>query len=242
MSETKKSSSRTTRDVNAKLEKRIAAYMAAAGAAGVTLLGVQSAEGKVVYTPTFTNINKSGSIPIDLNHDGVTDFVVLYGGGIHELLLDVAPQVTGNAVVGGLTADAGFFGIPVGSKREFTTIKSYYGAGIEMAKFFQYGASSSLTGPWADVTNRYLGFKFLINGKTHYGWARLTTKNHLLDVYLTGYAYETVANQTIIEGHTTGAEVASNDQLRPSPQAASLGMLARGAAALTLWRREEEAA
>jgi hypothetical protein len=239
MPATRKSSPSTARPVDAKLEKRIAAYMAAAGAAGVALLSVQPAQAKVVYTPTFTKY-QSGGIPIDLNHDGVTDFVVLYGGGIHELLLDVAPQVTGNAVVGGLTANAGFFGVPVGSKREFTTIRTYYAAGIEMAKFFQYGASSSLTGPWADVTNRYLGFKFLINGETHYGWARLTTKNNLLDIYLTGYAYETVANQTIYEGHTSGADIALNDQQRP--QAASLGILARGADTLALWRREEEAA
>jgi hypothetical protein len=240
MSETKKSSPNTNRSVSAKLEKRIAAYMAAAGAAGVTLLGVQPAEAKVVYTKTFTKY-QSGGIPIDLNHDGVTDFVVLYGGGIHELVLDVAPQVTGNAVVGGLTANAGFFGVAVGSKRAFTTIKTYYGVGIEMAKFFQYGQSSSLTGPWADVTDRYLGFKFLINGEIHYGWARLTTTNDLLHVFLTGYAYETVPNKTIIEGHTSGADIASNHQ-QPSPQAASLGMLARGADALALWRRDEEAA
>ena len=40
-----------------------------------------------------------------------------------------------------------------------------------------YAHSSTRTiGPWRNVTTRYLGLKFKINGKFHYGWARLSVK------------------------------------------------------------------
>ena len=113
-----------------------------------------------------------------------------------------------------------------------------------MADFYAYGISRSY-GLWANVTNRYLGFKFLINGQVHYGWARVSVTNSIRTVVLTGYAYETTPNTNIIEGHISGSS-ADNlmpvDLLAPVPQPASIGMLARGADALALWRREEDVA
>jgi hypothetical protein len=111
-----------------------------------------------------------------------------------------------------------------------------------MAGFFQY-SFSSFFGPFANATNRYLGFKFLVNGQVHYGWARMTVTNSLRNVVLTGYAYETTPNTTIIEGHLSGGtatNLAPADLLSPASQPATLGMLARGADALTLWRREDD--
>ena len=111
-----------------------------------------------------------------------------------------------------------------------------------MAAFFQY-SHSSFFGPFANVTNRYLGFKFLIDGQVHYGWARLTVTSYY-GVTLTGYAYETIPNKTILEGHTSGPEVAgaftpANLQA-PGTLPATLGMLARGADGLSIWRRDEQ--
>ena len=152
----------------------------------------------------------------------------------------VRPEVTGNAVRGNNgAAAAGFFGVPVGPGEKFTT-NSYYGKGVFMAGFFQY-SFSSFFGPFANATNRYLGFKFLINGQTHYGWARMTVTNALRNVVLTGYAYETEPNTNIIEGHISGNSAENSlpkDLLAPASQAATLGMLARGTDGLALWRRE----
>ncbi len=70
--------------------------------------------------------------------------------------------------------------------------------------------------------------KFQIKGKTHYGWARLSVSLNFdkFDAFLTGYAYETVANKPIIAGKTKGPDVIS---LEP----ASLGRLAQGASRLS---------
>ncbi|MGA8432765.1 MAG: hypothetical protein WB729_23265 [Candidatus Sulfotelmatobacter sp.] len=232
---------RTTARINSNLEKKIAAYMAAAGAAGVGLLAIsQPAQAKVVYTAA--NVTVTTPIAIDLNQDGVTDFTLGFVAGIeHSFFVDITPAA-GNAVRGNGSAACGFFGVPVGPGEKFVT-NSYLGEGVRMAGFFGYGISTSF-GPWANVTNRYLGFKFLINGQTHYGWARVTVSNEIRNVVLTGYAYETTPNTNIIEGHTFGPEkadaIAPVELLAPAPEPSTLGMLARGADALSIWRRDDE--
>jgi hypothetical protein len=111
-----------------------------------------------------------------------------------------------------------------------------------------------LTGKWHDVTDRYLGVSFIIRGKTHFGWARLTVhdKGHAITAVLTGYAYETIPNKPIITGKTKGPDDDSVEQqndpgpgaslfgpIPETPQPASLGMLALGAQGVPLWRRKE---
>jgi hypothetical protein len=115
-------------------------------------------------------------------------------------------------------------------------------------------------GQWLNAKNRYLGLKFHIHGKTHYGWARLTvvkTQYTITSATLNGYAYETIPNKPIIAGKANGKMndmEASPDSLSPddpgpgasltnpipnTPQAASLGLLAIGSPALSVWRRKE---
>jgi hypothetical protein len=60
-------------------------------------------------------------------------------------------------------------------------------------------------GAWGNLPllpYRRLGVKFEINGKTHFGWARMIAKvsGVKITATLTGYAYETVPNTTIIAG------------------------------------------
>jgi hypothetical protein len=52
------------------LEQRLLTYAAAAGA---SLVSVQAASAKVIYTPINLTI-ETGTVSLDLNHDGVVDF------------------------------------------------------------------------------------------------------------------------------------------------------------------------
>jgi hypothetical protein len=98
-------------------------------------------------------------------------------------------------------------------------------------------------GSWVDVyPAHYLGIRFLINGETHYGWARLTTTDGqgFIEANLSGYAYETQANKPIRAGDT-GKSEATNPANESSPQsdtktAATLGALALGTSGLSVWR------
>jgi hypothetical protein len=248
MSEKKSNRSRAVARINSRLDKNLAAYMAAAGAAGVSLLATaKPAEAKVVYTAANEVLTYPAGIQIDLNHDGTPDFVLGYGFITHIEALVVKPTVAGNAVRGaGGAANAGFFGVPVGPGEKFViNTSTFYGYGVFMAGFTMYTQTASF-GPWAKATNRYLGFKFMIGGVVHYGWARITVGDlsKAGSIVLTGYAYETTPNTTIVEGHLSGpektVELSPADLLAPFPRTASLGMLARGVDALSIWRRDEE--
>ena len=103
-------------------------------------------------------------------------------------------------------------------------------------------------GPWFHGTNRYLGLKFVVNGQTHYGWARLTVRltgtrveGCQFKTVLSGYAYET--NKSIMASQTSGTVEEANamNMVPDYTQArAGLGLLALGALGLTVWRRPEE--
>jgi hypothetical protein len=86
--------------------------------------------------------------------------------------------------------------------------------------------------------------RFQIKGKTHYGWARLNVSVHKLSIVatLTGYAYETIPNKSIIAGRTKGPDDMEQPDAAlttPTPEPATLGALAMGARGLSIWRREE---
>ncbi|HEY4902190.1 MAG TPA: hypothetical protein VIH89_01835 [Candidatus Sulfotelmatobacter sp.] len=240
----KSNQSRVTARISSKLEKNLVAYMAAAGAAGVSLLAAQPVEAKVVYTATNTAVGNG--TPIDLNNDGVADFTLGFHVLDKSIVLTVDPIAKGNGVLcaadGG--AAAGFFGVPVGAGEKFVRTNGY-SWGVVMADAGSYSVTW-FNGPWANATNRYLGLRFVVDGQTHYGWARLTVPDYIHGnpVVLTGYAYETTPNKTILDGHTSGPEksdyFAPSEMLAPVSQPASLGVLARGADSLAIWRRDEE--
>lgn len=100
-------------------------------------------------------------------------------------------------------------------------------------------------GPWVGATNRYLGLKFMIGGKVHYGWARLTLNvlsSSNIQVTLTGYAYETEAKHKILAGQKSAATEQDNSASEkegsavkeiaapelPAQREPSLGLLAVG--------------
>jgi hypothetical protein len=229
---------KTPPNLSQSTQRRLTSYALAAGAAGVGVLALASpSEAEIVYTPTNVMIHTNVGLKLDLNGDGVADFELLNStrgavGGQR-----VAPKVTGNHVIGsGIYASALLPGVTIGNGGPF----AHRARGTLMAGWSDFSNFLSSHGPWKNTRNRYLGFKFLINGEVHFGWARLSVD--VSDVLLTGYAYETVANKAIVAGQTSGSHQAG----RASPAEngsqvaarASLGRLAQGAAGLFAWRRD----
>ncbi len=209
-------------------------------------LRAPQAEAEVVYTPAHVKLAGGSTYQVDLNHDGINDFGLEWLPIYHSSMLLATLDATGNQVVatakGSDEAAAMPMGIPVGPNRKFAS-KTTYG-GVFMALSGGYGSQTWFNGPWANAVRKYLGLKFLIDGEVHYGWARLTVTH--TGAILTGYAYETIANKPIPAGRESGQdEQAATDPAElaePMSRMATLGMLARGADGVDLWRREEEAA
>lgn len=231
------------------LQKQLNMYALAAGAGASVLALVQPTYAKIVYTPTHRHIGPNQTLPLDLNHDGIRDFSFQdpystngnSGGGT----LKIVPAKSANQVwVKAGYAAALAAGVRIRAARPFAPGTK------PMARVFFTPSSTPNTrgyGPWQNATNRYLGLRFRIDGETHFGWARLTVKAQARGVVatLTGYAYETVPNKPIIAGKTKRSddnsivEEPNASLVAPAPQSAQLGILALGAPALSIWRREE---
>ncbi|MGA7291283.1 MAG: hypothetical protein WBW53_00810 [Terriglobales bacterium] len=220
--------SRKTFKISDSLNRQLNTYARVAAAAGVSVLALAGAsEAEVVYTEANQVTHAGFPLYIDLNHDGIKDFLLhtMYYPGSSGLEIGLnAAGIGSNRVAGRLLGSSGgyFFsaasalpaGARIGPKGNFSV--RYPLMAVEI--FNRDGGSQySDLGPWAHkgkgLRNRYLGLKFIVDGEVHYGWARLSvTLGHhrvLGDVSgtLTGYAYETIADKPIIAGRITGADV-----------------------------------
>jgi hypothetical protein len=232
--------SRKTFKISDSLNRQLNTYALAASAAGVSVLALAGAsEAKVIYTETHQVTHAHFPLYIDLNHDGIRDFVLrttYYRGSYFEVGLD-AFGYRDNAVAGRRISHSGYFfsaasalpaGARIGPERKFPVRFPFMAeelfSGVGTG---QDGDLGAWVGKGNGVGNRYLGLKFVIHGKVHYGWARLsvTLGHHWqyddVSGTLTGYAYETVPNKPIITGKTKGQDVIA---VQPD----TLGELARG--------------
>jgi len=216
---------RTTCTFSDSFRHRLNMYTLAASAAGVGMLALaQPAEAKVIYTKTHKVIAGADQYYLDLNHDKITDFTIVNfwttqcPDSCGQWLYLKPPA--GNSEVGSVTNRGWHFaralskGSAIGPKGHFLA-----GTGFMAAAF----STQPSVGPWRNVTNRYLGLKFQIKGKTHYGWARLNVTGGFSTIVatLTGYAYETIPNKSIIAGREHDADDGVD-------QPATLGGLALG--------------
>jgi hypothetical protein len=251
--------SRTPSILPATVHHQLNMYTLAASAAGVSLLALaQTAEAKIVYTKTNQVIGKNGVYELDLNRDGNIDFLIRQHGysnsssGVYGLY---AQNALGNAVQGSANsmfklASALPRGAQIGPGQNFV---SSHSRGEIMVRVLNSFTHSNVVGKWVNVQNRYLGLKFDISGKTHYGWARLTVQRvgrlHITAT-LTGYAYETIADSGLRAGQmhgdasstdtTAGEKVFGHEAMASASigagQGGSLGKLALGAQAAMIRR------
>lgn len=231
---------RTTLRLNSKLDRSLAAYMTAATAAGVGLLAATNAEAKIVYTPADQILVFHGNdsqMPFDINGDGIPDILFTWGTVGYGSYVGASPEA-GNGIVGAPGSAAALpWGTRIGPKDAFVTT-----AELMMERAGCHSKCSTF-GPWAGKYNRFLGVKFTIGGETHYGWVNLNMTRG--SGTITGYAYETIPNKPLVAGEkteSTGASLSMGEQLSPSPQPATLGLLARGADGIAIWRRDDEVA
>jgi hypothetical protein len=244
--------------LTAALDKNLSAYATAATAAGVgMLMSALPAQAKIVYTPSNIPITQNkGLIPLDLNHDGTPDFQFsnfsYQTHGLGVIFLKVEPtqptnEIWGAESKGQLCAAALPAGKQVGPKARFQQDPAL---GLFMDHIGLNSTGETYFGPWHKVETAYLGLKFAVKGKTHFGWARIefAGQGEFYTARIAGYAYETVPNKPVLTGKKKGPTTISQTErtaavqgaLMPVP--AALGLLARGAATLEVWRREKESA
>jgi hypothetical protein len=168
------------------------------------------------------------------------------------------PNTVGAKVLLGannLPADVAY-GAQIGPSGQFGKGRSYgllftYGKGN--SSFVGGGTKLRHRGHMSFEQNSYVGFQFSQSDGVHYGWLRLSLSvlggdvpqrggpppKHT-SIHLLGYGYESAPNTAIAAGSCT-AEASSSDsmpEVLPSDSAgASLGMLALGSEAISMWRK-----
>ncbi len=218
-------------------------------------------EAKVVFTPDNRWLSRGGfsdgthrcskgdTLPLDLNHDGNRDFTLCSWGAKSSSALSVLPGLPGHrrsknmiAQVKGcfrtIQGGSGCFYVPAplqyGKK---IGPKTKWGQGRDMQACVWYETTQNppryCYGAWSGQAGEdaYLGFKFQIKGKPHYGWehAVISYNGSSLQLHSVGYAYETIPNKPITAGKTKGKDVIT---LQPG----NLFDLATGASAISAWR------
>jgi len=229
-------------------------YAVAATAAGVGMLALaQPSEAKIIYTPKHVVVAPSQHYDIDFENNGTADITLGRGAGEGATYVFASGR---NGVAAQM--DNHRFAVAINAGAEISPARHF----VQSSSFeptLAVGSASNESsvkwrGQWADrgqgVKNRYLGVKFTSGGQVHFGWARVTitiadpTRAAISSVVLTGYAYETIPNKPIIAGKTKGTDDANrtgqaNIAFPAPPEYATLGLLAMGAPALSIWRRKE---
>lgn len=238
---------RKTVKLSDSVQQRLNSYALAAGAAGVGVLAFsQTAQARIIYTPAHKQLPINKHFYLDLNHDGINDF---------KFLLHSQPATS---------RSFGLDYLRVKGSRESNGIvpstRTYPGCAAALPKgarigprdSFQQGSLSMFFSrpyatfgcPFLGQTQAYLGLKFSVKGKAHFGWARFVTHSGLPPTAeLAGYAYETIPGKAIVAGATKepGDAEPSASLNTHTPEPATLGMLALGAPRLSIWKREETA-
>jgi hypothetical protein len=255
-------SSRTAVKLTDSTNRHLNMYALTATAAGVGLMALaQPAQAKIVYTPAHVNFSQHPGVTLDLNHDGIGDFILALGSRAESDFVSgyaaaYAPrsnntdEIVATSARGYAQAVALRAGERIGPRRVFGGVDILVAHGTHFGK----GSSSTywLKGEWGNggkgLKDSYLGLKFYIKGQVHFGWARVTvtTSGKTFTATLTGYAYETIPNKSIIAGKTKGlddgtiGEQASGASFAaPTATPATLGLLAMGSSGLSVWRRKE---
>jgi hypothetical protein len=248
---TQSAPSRRTVKLPQSLNCGLTVYALAAGAAGIGVLAVpEPAQAQIVYTPAHIVLEAGSTVNLDLNHDGITDAAIVNrvskGRSGHTFSARASLlAIPGKPPYGGVARRyynaAGAFrpGQKIGNSRSFDSqIDLMCTAYLFLDYYF---------GSWmSSATNRYLGVRFTLNGKPHFGWVRMNTTwlegKGGIKALITGYAYETQPGTAIAAGDRgDGTNVGPADSIPESApkksRHASLGALALGSDGLAIWRR-----
>jgi len=238
------------------------AYSIAAAAAGVSVLAAATpAAAKIVITHASIPIPACSfytpcPVYLDLNKDGINDFelkLISSTYAYYNWRHVSATGLSGGALMGkgpgkppwnSNYASCLVQGAKIGPSAHFKNsalmeLSTVYSFNKTSGKYFRY-----LYGKWGgNHADRFLGVKFKIDGKTHYGWIRVKVNSSSpkkLSATITEYGYETITNKTVKAGLSGTDSVETKvEHNGAQSMTVSLGALAAGVDGLSLWRREE---
>jgi hypothetical protein len=254
----KLSGPRSKANLSEVIEYRLKSYSIAAAAAGVSMLALgRPAQAEVVVTAKNLPVVDGEPVYIKMTGEGRADFELVEhsSSGFYTITQTwgITPQAGGEIV--GVTPGASFYasrllgpGVVVGPLSPFggqggALLRKYMRSSPGFCTIYYCFTSTWIGnyGFWTPSGSAYIGVRFPIDGRIHYGWIRFS----VYPSEITAYGYETEPDTPLI------VPPASSDDTYPntgqedhslgeaSVGGPSLGMLALGAHGVALWRRKE---
>ena len=261
------------------LHHRLDAYALAATAAGVGLLACAfPAEATTVCNSASITLARTASFPLNPAHQQAAPFLVAqttfyfsYSSGPafwDRGFFEPNPQGVMLSPSNNLPA-ALSEGALIGPSANFAKGNSYgllftYGLGEPGDHYLKGGGTMNKhRGNFKFGQTNYVGFRLLLSGQYHYGWARIEVAFHhnetfrrmlMSETRISGYGYESNPDTAIAAGDcsktaasnagftsnitpTDDLPETSSGALPPSSRGASLGLLALGDPGLSTWRK-----
>jgi hypothetical protein len=222
--------------VGLSLDRRLSAYCIAAGCAGVgaAALAQTGSTHAIQYFPAsieLLSLERSFQLfPIDIDRNGVTDFNFTLGGSAYSSRSGQNATYSGAVGWSRLPAGAGALNRMLSKGQEIGPSETFGSHEVLLESRWREHrgqTSANCSGLYAGSSKPYIGIKFVMHGDTHYGWIRLggmqCAGHGSVQGYVTGYAYNTVANAPIQAGQIRSGETTSDMR-------GSLGMLSLGSA------------
>ena len=193
---------------NESASKKLAAYSAMAA----TMVATQADAQTIVYEDIDDVTIEIGDIVlVDVNGDGYDDFLfqatsstggVWSFGRVFGNVPSYSVGAVSNKVMGysgailpyGSALDAGAL---VSASADFLGDSSSNPGNVAFLNSIYSGATY---GQFADVTDKYLGFSFDVDGNTHYGWMRLDGTVGPVTLTIKDLAYNSTAGESIETG------------------------------------------
>ena len=216
------------------LLKRLSACLLVGVAFIITaVLFTASANAQIVYTdvnPDSTmncignGLSCTKNYNLDLNNDAITDFVLTaFHVNPPQLGSPTYSNVTASPLNGNAVKDTLVNTIDVSIPLKFNDVidsnlllqQSWQTLGSHSLKEGLYGgglASDTVWGLWDNLSDYYLGLRFVQSGQTHYGWVRLRVDvpSTYASIIIRDYAYNSIANQPILAGQTVATGITEN--------------------------------
>lgn len=155
-------------------------------------------------------------ISLDVDADGVTDFgffsqLIMHSNKAYLYLMISPKTVKGSSVMvqdGEEEVVNALWSVPLDQQTEIKALPAegrIWTAPLMKAfvmSISETSAGKEYNGLWIDKKSKYLGIKFKIAGKFHYGWVKLSHTKLTDEVIFEDYAYSKVPEQGIIAGKT----------------------------------------
>ncbi len=165
-------------------------------------------QAQIIYTdiePDFTSPTSGDFYNLDLNNDDIVDYTLsLWSDSLSDYLLISSP----NGINASITVTPWYANtVPLENGMEiFNLVGAINGETYLYWGVFTigncFGGDATCSYDWKNKIDKFLGLRFLIDGQTHYGWARLDVTSHTQWV-IKDYAYNATPNQHIFAGQST---------------------------------------